>query len=191
MKRVTIYTQQIAGKSMASYYSHITNEQANLIRQAPLFFIATADPTLAAGPSDIGPVNLSPKGGVPLHILDPNHVAFLDYAGSGNETARHSQGGGPVTLMVCSFEEEDAAIVRLYGRARITPLADSPLAERLLQHPAAELKSPPRQVVEVDVTRTATSCGYGVPVMTFHRDRRVADRGRCYKEGGSSVKPAG
>lgn len=167
---------------MATYYSHITNEQAALIRTARLFFIATVSPNLAAGPNGIGPVNLSPKGGSPLHILDPNHVAYLDYAGSGNETARHTQAGSPATLMVCSFEEEDAAIVRLYGRARITPLAGSPLAERLLGQPAAELRSPARQIVEMDVERTATSCGYGVPVMSFVRDRQVADRGRCYKD---------
>jgi hypothetical protein len=171
---------------MASYYSYITNEQAALIRQARLFFLATVDPTLAGGPHDIGPVNLSPKGGVPLHILNPNRVAFLDYAGSGNETARHTQAGGPATLMVCSFEEDNAAIVRLYGRASITPLTDSPLADLLIQQAATELKSPPRQVIEVDVIRTATSCGYGVPVMAFIRDRRVADRGRCYKESGPS-----
>jgi Pyridoxamine 5'-phosphate oxidase len=167
---------------MASYYSYITQEQAALIRQARLFFIASVDPTLAPGPHDIGPVNLSPKGGVPLHILDPHRVAFLDYEGSGNETARHAQSNGPATLMVCSFEEENAAIVRLYGRASVTPLADSPLAELLLQHPAKELRSQPRQVIELAVERTATACGYGVPVMSFIRDRQVADRGTRYKE---------
>jgi hypothetical protein len=168
---------------MASYYDHITGDQADLIRQSRLFFIASADPALAAGPHEIGPVNLSPRGGVPLHILDSNHVAFLDYVGSGNETARHSQAGGPATIMVCSFEDEDAAIVRLYGRARVTPLAESRLAGLLLEHAASELKSPTRQVVELQVTRTATSCGYGVPVMHFVRERRVVDRGRCYKDG--------
>jgi len=166
---------------MASYYPHITQEQATLIRQAQLFFIASVDPTLANGPHDIGPVNLSPKGGVPLHILTPNVVAFLDYAGSGNETARHTQAQAPVTLMVCSFEADNAAIVRLYGQAQITPVENSPLAERLLQQPASDLRSQPRHVVEVQITRTATSCGYGVPVMDFVRERRVADRGRCYK----------
>jgi len=53
----------------------------------PMFFVATVDPSLANGPHDVGPVNVSPKGGVPLHILSPNRVAYLDYGGSGNETA--------------------------------------------------------------------------------------------------------
>jgi len=171
---------------MATYYAQITDEQADLIREARVFFIASADPTLAAGPHGIGPVNLSPRGGVPLHILSPKRVAFLDYEGSGDETARHAKANGPVTIMVCSFEEDNTAIVRLYGQAYVTPVADSPLAELLLQHPASELRSKPRQVVEVAVERTITSCGYGVPVMRFIRDRQVGDRGRRYKGSAAS-----
>src|SRR6185436_13917003 len=118
---------------MATYHASITDEQAALIRNAPLFFVASADPALDRGPHDVGPVNVSAKGGVPLHILGPNRVAYLDYKGSGNETARHCTAGGPITVMISSFEEEDAAAVRLFGRARVTPIADSLLAELLLQ----------------------------------------------------------
>ena len=175
---------------MASYHASITDEQAALIRNAAVFFVATADPHLAAGPNGIGPVNLSPKGGVPLHILSPNRVAFLDYTGSGNETARHGLAGGPITVMICSFEAENAAIVRLYGRVRVTPLADSPVAAVLLQDAAREPKGPSRQVIEVEIEKTMTSCGYGVPVMTFVRNRRVGDRGRRYKDGSPSRTPA-
>jgi hypothetical protein len=125
---------------------------------------------------------------VPLFILAPNRVAFLDYAGSGNETARHSLAGGPVTVMVCSFSGEDAAIVRLYGTAAITPVADSPLAELLLEHPAEEIKLPLRQVVEVTIERTMTSCGYGVPIMSFEHDRTIKNRGRRYKESRTLAK---
>ena len=167
---------------MATYHASITDEQAELIRNATLFFVATADPNMTSGPNGTGPVNLSPKGGVPLHILNPNRVAFLDYTGSGNETARHATAGGPITVMICSFEAENAAIVRLYGRVRITPLADSPLTDMLLTSAAPEPKGAARQVIEVEVERTNTSCGYGVPVMAFVRNRRVGDRGRRYKE---------
>lgn len=167
---------------MAQFYDSITDEQAELIENAALFFVATADPSLAPGPNGEGAVNMSPRGGVPLFILAPDRVAFLDYAGSGNETARHSLAGGPITLMVCSFDGSDAAVVRLYGRATITPLNDSPLAERLLEHPAEHIKLPLRQVVEVTIERTMTSCGYGVPIMSFEHDRTIANRGRRYKE---------
>lgn len=166
---------------MASFYSAITDEQAGLIEDARLFFVATADPDLREGPTSAGPVNVSPKGGVPLHIIDRNRVAYLDYVGSGNETARHSIAGGPITVMVCAFEHEDAAIVRLYGKATVMPIEESPLAERLLASPAEEIALPGRQVIDVHVDRTATSCGYGVPVMSFEMQRTVAERGRRYK----------
>ena len=165
---------------MATYYSSITDEQAELIRNAPLFFVASAHPRLA-NDGDVGPVNVSPKGGVPLHIIDRNRVAYLDYAGSGNETARHCAAGGPITVMIASFESADAAIVRLFGTATVMPLAQSPLADLMRAHPAAELKTQ-RQVIEVTIEKTMTSCGYGVPVMQPVRQRRVVDRGRRYKE---------
>ncbi len=152
-----------------------------MIRSAQLFFVASADPALARGPHDVGPVNVSAKGGVPLHILGPNRVAYLDYRGSGNETARHCTAGGPITVMISSFEGDDAATVRLFGRATVTPLAESLRADLLLQHPARELKGATRQVIEIEIDNTMMSCGYGVPVMQLVRDRRAVDRGRKYK----------
>jgi hypothetical protein len=167
---------------MASYYPSITEEQAKLIQNCPVFFVATA----ASNPSDIsegvGPINISPKGGVPLHILNPNRVAFLNYAGSGNEIERHSAIGSPITVMICSFEGENAAIVRLYGKAKVTAISESELAEKLLAAGATAMKLTPRHVVEVEVEKTSTSCGYGVPVMEFVRDRRTVDHGRRYKK---------
>jgi hypothetical protein len=164
---------------MASTFSAITPEQAELIRSCALFFVASADPRLASGPEGVGPVNLSPKGGVTLHMLSENRVAYLDTNGSGNETARHATAGGPVTVMVCSFGAA-AAIVRLYGHARVVPLAQSALAQALAGN-ARHLMSSPRQVVEIDVERTMTSCGYGVPLMEVVRERQRTDRGRRFK----------
>jgi hypothetical protein len=84
--------------------------------------------------------------------------------------------------MVCAFEEQDAAIVRLFGTASVTPLADSPLAPLLLGAMIDGWKGPARQVIEVEIDKTMTSCGYGVPVMKLVRQRRTADRGPRYKE---------
>jgi hypothetical protein len=166
---------------MATYHTSITDEQAVLIQSAPMFFVASVDPDLAKGPGDVGPVNLSPKGGVRLHILNSRRVAYLDYPGSGNETARHAAAGGPMTIMVCAFDAEDASIVRLFGKAHVTPFAESPLAEVLARESTSELKAP-RQVIEIEIEQTMTSCGYGVPVMTLVRERRAVDRGRKYKD---------
>jgi hypothetical protein len=78
--------------------------------------------------------------------------------------------------------EDSLAKRRLYGTARAVPFEESPLSERLFGSPAVDLKLPPRQVIEVDVEQTQTSCGYGVPIMSFVRERRVADRGRRFKD---------
>ena len=142
--------------------------------------MGTADPQMRTSAEGIGPINVSPKGGVPLHIIDRKRVAFLDYLGSGNKTADHTQAGSPITVLVCSFESEDAAIVRLYGRARIVPLDEYEHAELLCAAPSEHLATQ-RQAIEIEVETTGTSCGYGVPVMELVRQRRAADRGRKYK----------
>jgi hypothetical protein len=167
---------------MADYFRTITDDQANLIRSAKLFFVASVDPSHEPGPHGVGPVNLSPKGGVPLHIIDRNRVAYLDYTGSGNETARHALANGPVTVMICSFEQENAAVVRLYGKATIASVADSLLGAQLMESRATAIALPERQVIDISIDSTVTSCGYGVPVMTDTRDRGVPDRGRRYKD---------
>jgi hypothetical protein len=162
------------------FYDEITEAQATLIRNAPMFFLASATPALKEGPDGAGAVNVSPRGGTPLHVLSPNRVAFVDYRGSGDETARHSKLKGAVTVMVCSFEAENAAIVRLYGTATAAPVEESDLAAKLLEDlPPSPMNV--RQIITIDVTRTQTSCGYSVPVMEFVRYRKLADRGRAYK----------
>lgn len=166
---------------MATVYEQITPAQAELIRNSPLFFIASVDPSLTAGVSGIGPVNLSPKGDSKLAVIDQCTVAYLDYTGSGNETARHAQAGGPVTVMVCSFEAENAAVVRLYGTAKVCSLDGYSHAALLVDGAEAEIALPQRQVIEVSVSSTITSCGYGVPVSAAFRPRTRHDRGRRYK----------
>ena len=159
---------------------HITDEQADLIRNARVFFVASADPTLGQGPDGQGAVNLSPKGAADLQIIDRNTIAYFDYCGSGNETARHTAAGGPITVMVTSFDE-DAAIVRLYGHAVARPLEESVLAEQAEALRAVEMPTPERQVIEISVDSTQTSCGYGVPVYEYQGDRARDQRGRRYK----------
>jgi len=167
---------------MATTYNAITAEQVALIEEARLFFVASVSPELSNGPAGQGPVNLSPKGGVPLHIINEHRVAYLDYTGSGNQTALHAQAGGPITIMVMSLDGEDAAVVRLFGKARIVPIDESELKARLLASTAGDIELPMRQVVDIAVESTQTSCGYGVPVYEFVQDRVRAQRGRRYKD---------
>ncbi len=70
----------------------------------------------------------------------------------------------------------------MYGRAAATPLDASPHRELLLPHAAESISLPTRQVIEIAVEATSTSCGYGVPVMQSVQERTRAARGRRYKE---------
>lgn len=165
---------------MGNFYDHITDEQADLIGNSRMFFIASADPEFVDGAEGAGPLNLSPKGGSPLHVLSPHKVAYLDYPGSGNETAAHIGQGSPVTLMVMAGDEADAAIVRLYGKGVVHSVEGYEHAEQLLASPAEHL-SQPRQIIEIEVAKTQTSCGYGVPIFKFVKHRPAGNRGRRYK----------
>ena len=165
---------------MATSYDHITESQAQLIRESQVFFVASAAPDLSPGPAGQGPVHLSPKGGTPLHVIDRNRVAYLDYTGSGNQTALHA--GGPMTLMVMSTSRTDAAVVRLFGTATVTDLDASPLRDLVLSATADDIALRPRQVIEVEVDDTQTSCGYGVPIYEYVGQRTVSERGRSHKE---------
>jgi len=167
---------------MATYYDSITPAQKLLIEEAPVFFVASAAGDLSANPHGGGPVNVSPKGGVRLHVVDKNRVAYLDFGGSGNETARHSQTGGPCTVMVMSTTPDDAAVVRLYGHAKVFALDGYAYQEVFEEASDPErIGLAQRQVIEVTVEGTVTSCGHGVPVMEFRAQRTKLEHGRRYK----------
>ncbi len=77
-----------------------------------MFFTATA--------AEGARINLSPKGLDALRILDDDTVAYLDWTGSGNETAAHIRADGRLTIMMCAFEGAPN-ILRLYGRGEVVP----------------------------------------------------------------------
>lgn len=60
---------------MAEEFERITAEQRRLIESAPMFFVASTHPEFEPGPAGQGAVNVSPKGGVPLHVIDDRQVA--------------------------------------------------------------------------------------------------------------------
>jgi hypothetical protein len=112
----------LKGRRNGAHFDSITEEQAELIRSSPVFFVASVAPDVSKGAQGQGPVNLSPKGGSPLHVIDPHRVAYLDYTSSGNETGRHALAGGPITVMVMSMSGSDAAVVRMLA---VRPFATS------------------------------------------------------------------
>src|SRR6202789_2527840 len=97
---------------MAKQFIGIEPHQREFILQQRIFFTASA--------AAQGRVNVSPKDGAALRILNPNSVAYLDQTGSGNETAAHLRANGRLTIMFCAFEGAPM-ILRLYGRGSSLP----------------------------------------------------------------------
>lgn len=154
---------------MANWYDSIDDERRAFIERQHLFFISTAPTGL-----EDGYPNLSPKGRTLLRVLGPNLVGYLDYPGSGNETATHLGQNGRVTIMLCSFDPT-AGILRLYGRGRRVDLDDP----ALLDHRDAfrdDFHPYVRQAFLVEVERLQTSCGYAVPRFEFTGDRETLDK---------------
>ncbi|MEO6387968.1 MAG: pyridoxamine 5'-phosphate oxidase family protein, partial [Croceibacterium sp.] len=80
------------------FTDHLTPDHIAMIDRQPVFFIATA--------TSEGRINLSPKGlGDTFKVLAPTRVAWLDVAGSGNETNAHLLADGRVTVMMCNFQQ--------------------------------------------------------------------------------------
>lgn len=154
---------------MATWYDHIDDERKAFIEKQHMFFVATA-------PSDpeSGFPNLSPKGRTLLKVLGPNLVGYLDYPGSGNETAKHTRENGRITLMLCSFDAT-ASILRLYGQGRSVDL-DAPELEQYREAFRDDLHPYVRQAFFIDVEKVQTSCGYAVPRMEFVAERDTLDR---------------
>ena len=150
------------------FTDHLTEDHVAMIARQPVYFVATA--------ADEGRINLSPKGlADSFRVLSPNRVAYLDLAGSGNETNAHLLAAqtdrGRITVMMCNFEQP-ALILRIYGKGRPVLPADPDWAE-LAAH--FTLLPGTRQIFDIAVESVQTSCGWGVPVMHLghHRETLV------------------
>jgi hypothetical protein len=145
---------------MADFTDALTPDHIAMIARQPVFFVATA--------ADGARINLSPKGlKDTFAVLSPSRVAYLDLGGSGNETNAHLLADGRITLMMCNFEQP-ALILRIYGRGKPVLPADPEWAE-LAAH--FTLLPGTRQIFDVTVDSVQTSCGWGVPLMEFGKER--------------------
>jgi hypothetical protein len=154
---------------MADWFDHIDEERRTFIERQHMFFVATAPSS-----AEDGFANLSPKGRTLLKVLGPNLIGWLDYPGSGNETAKHTADNGRITLMLCSFEAA-AGIVRLYGTGKAVDL-DDPLLLRYREAFKDDVHPYVRQAFFVEVEKVQTSCGYAVPRMEYQADRLTLDK---------------
>ena len=147
---------------MGTPHPEISDDLAQWITKQSVFFVATA-------PDADGHVNVSPKGLDTLRVLGPKRVAYLDLTGSAAETVAHTLQNGRITLMWCSFAA-DMRILRVYGEATPIRYADavaSGLADVFPELPGA------RSIIDVNVTRVSTSCGFGLPVFESEPEART------------------
>jgi len=126
-----------------------------------VFFVATA-------PSGReGHLNLSPKGLDGFRVLGPTTAAYVDYPGSGVETIAHLRDNGRIVMMFCAFTGSPR-IVRLWGQGHVVEPAAPEFADLLAQFsPLLAVRS----VIRVEVSRIASSCGYGVPTYDYVGER--------------------
>ena len=129
------------------------------IERQRVFFVATAAPE--------GRVNVSPKGADSLRILSDTRLLWLNLSGSGNETAGHLRLSNRMTLMFCAFDG-DALILRVYGTARTLHPRDAGWADAAASFPPMPGS---RQIFDLSIDAVQTSCGTGVPRMTYEGER--------------------
>ena len=144
---------------MATFFESLTAEHREFIGRQSVFFVSTSAAT--------GRINLSPKGYDAFRILDDQRVAYLDLAGSGNETHAHLVADGRLTIMFCSFSGAPL-ILRIYGRGKPILPGDQGWPDVAAHF---ELLPGTRQIFEIQIESVQTSCGYGVPVMELKKER--------------------
>jgi hypothetical protein len=147
---------------MGKQFERIEPFHRQFIERQRIFFNASA--------AAEGRVNVSPRDGAALRVLDANTVVYLDRTGSGNETAAHMLADGRLTLMFCAFEGPPL-VLRLYGWGRILPRQSAAYADLLASH--FDNTEPPgaRQMVRLEIDLVQTSCGYGVPLFEYAGER--------------------
>ena len=139
-------------------FETIDGKLQKFIEKQQMFFVATA-PLNADGH-----VNLSPKGLDCFRVLSPNHVAYLDLTGSGNETSAHLHENGRITFMFCAFKGSPN-IVRLYGHGTTILPEMSEWDALYANFPNSYLGV--RQIISAHIHRVHTSCGYAVPLYEY------------------------
>jgi len=160
---------------MAKFADSLSPEIQQFIRNQKIFFTASA--------ASEGRVNLSPKGMDTMRVLSDKELAYLDFTGSGNETAAHLRAANRVTFMWCSFDEKPL-ILRAYCTGRAIRSRDADWAKYAAHF---QMKAGARQIIIVQVKSVQTSCGFAVPRMQFIQHRPMLTDW-CEKRGNDGIQ---
>jgi len=145
---------------MAHITQSLNQKDKKFIENQKMFFVSSA-------PKE-GKINLSPKGlDDTFKIVNDNKILWLNYFGSGNETAAHLLEDNRLTIMFCAFEGKPN-ILRLYCTARAIQEKDKEWEEYISNFSVSRAA---RQVFEVTIENVNNSCGQGVPLYDFVEQR--------------------
>lgn len=146
---------------MGKEYTEINPEIQAWMGRQHMFFVATAP---LAGD---GLLNCSPKGLESLRVLGPHKMAYLDVGGSGIETVAHLKENGRIVIMMCAFSGPPK-VYRFYGQGSVIEPQDEAFGAMLGKFPSLPAA---RNIIVIEVERIIDSCGYGVPLYDFQKDR--------------------
>ena len=144
---------------MAARFPELSEKHIAFVRAQQLYFVGTAVAE--------GSINVSPKGGDTLRVQSARRIVWLNFTGSGNETAAHLRANDRMTMMFCSFTEQPL-ILRCYGKAHALHPRDAGWDELIGEFP---LHRSARQLVVFDIDLVQTSCGFGVPFFEYIDER--------------------
>jgi Pyridoxamine 5'-phosphate oxidase len=146
---------------MGKIYDSIDEKLKQWLLAQQVFFVSTAPL------SREGHVNCSPKDGESFRIIDERTVAYLDLTGSGVETISHVKENERIVLMFCAFAGAPK-IVRLHGRGEVVEPLNRDFEQLRSIFPS---RAGVRSFIRVRLTRISDSCGYGVPLYEFRKQR--------------------
>lgn len=158
---------------MGAHYDHIPPHLVEWILKQHIFYVASAP----LKPD--GHVNVSPKGYEgSFRLVNQNKVWYEDLTGSGAETASHVRENGRITVMFVSYDGAPN-IVRLFGVGKVHEFGSEGYTALL---PDAQRQPGSRAIIEIDVYKVGTSCGYGIPCFKFDHDRTVLEQWAVKRE---------
>lgn len=146
---------------MGKEFQEIDERIQRFIEHQRVFFVSTAP--LA----DDGRINCSPKGLDSLRVLGARQIVYADTGGSGIETVAHLKENGRIVIMLCAFDGPPK-IFRFYGKGRPVEPHDAGFDELVPLFPDMPAI---RNFIVVDIECIRDSCGYGVPLYEFKRER--------------------
>jgi hypothetical protein len=146
---------------MGKDYQEIDGKIRRWMEAQHMFFVSTAPR------SGTGLINCSPKGLDALRISGPRQLIYADTGGSGIETVAHLKENGRIVVMMCAFAGPPK-IYRFYGRGRPLEPHEEEFSAHIGLFPDMRIV---RNLIVIEVERIRDSCGYGVPMYDFRKQR--------------------